>query len=880
MAVDTTAPASYPAEWQTDVVLNDGSTAHFRPILPADRSLLAAFHSRQSAESIYFRFFRFRPELSDSELEYFTEVDYDARMAFVALQGDKLVAVARYETYDSPAHPGEKRAEVAFFVDDEHHGQGLATLMLEYLAAVARSRDFDGFTATVLPENVGMLRVFRRAGFEVSTRFADGVVEVALGIEVTPETRAAVSTRAWRAQAQSVRRLLSPSSIAVVGASRQPTTPGHDVTKRLLSGGFSGSISAVNPAALGAQVLGLDAVGSLADVDPVPDLAIVAAPAEAVPEVVGQAGEMGVGGLVVISAGFADAGPIGLAAERRLVGQARADGMRLIGPNSFGLINTDPAVRLNALFLPVRVSEGGVAVVSESGPLGAGLLDELHGAGVGVSSFVGIGNRADVSVTDLLAYWAEDDRTEVIAAYLDTWGNPRNVLPLLGHLCRSKPVVAVAPADAELAEVLAQAGVILTESPTELVVLCDLLSRQPVPRGDRVAIVSNAASVARLAANACRRHGLGVVAPAGSNATDSNVVLVGNADAVSLTPVDASMRREALVAAAVGDNVDQLLVALVPTPGLEPVELGELLDDVDRAIDKPLVAAGLIDGEALGGTGVPVQRFPEDAARALGRIGALARWRQDRSANDDEPIGPVPGLAELVSGLLGDSPVRRLALTDPEVVQLTGPLGLATPPARVVATAAQAAEAAAELGVPVVVKAAARGGRRSVGEAGGAAIDLRTPDDAAEAFERMESRFGSSFAPVLVQAMVTGGHQLAVSLRQDPQRGPRVQLGLGGLVGAPLGPLATLALPSTPSQLSVELFRHSWIRSIMGDRAEPTAALLELLGRLVAAGASTEEIESIEANPVVVSDEGVSPLDVVFTLKAWPDDPLAQVRHL
>ncbi len=870
-------PAGYPSEWQTDVILRDGATARLRPILPTDRDALAAFHGRQSRDSIYFRFFRYRPELSDDELTYFTEVDYKDRMAFVAIVGDELVAVARYERWPSSAYPDQKMAEVAFFVDDANHGRGLATLMLEYLAAVARAHDYDGFTASVLPQNVAMLGVFRRAGFDVSTKFADGVVEVTLGIEVTKAGSDAIAERGRRAQAASVRRLLEPASIAVVGASRQAGSPGHELLRRLVRADFSGTVVGVNPAGAGTEVDGVPIVGSLAEVPEPPELLVVAVPASQVSSVVDDAIAAGSSGAMVVSSGFSDAGNV--ESEAALVATARSHGLRMIGPNSFGVLV--PRLGLDATMLPHRYRRGSAGVVSESGPLGAGLLDALYRAGLGVSSFVGLGNRADVSVSDLMAYWAEDPTTEVVVAYLENWGNPRNVLPTVADLTHHKPVVSVRPGNPNLAAALANAGVTLVDRVADMVVQTTHFSRQPVAAGRRVTVVTNSPSVGRLAVGAARGLGLEPVVPKGMGHGD--LLLIGDADVVAAAAeTGAKPARAALVGAATAEDVDAVIAAIVPAGDVDVNALGRLLQGVDRAVDTPLVSTGLVDPAELGTSPGDTFAFPEDAAAVLARSADLGRWRAvvgERLVCDD----PEP-LDAAVASILGsdDGPVT-VSLGDDSCSELLAAVGVAPAPFHTVRSGAEAAAAATELGFPVVVKPLTAATRGGVGEAGGVAIDVRSADEAAEVFRRLIASGPSPNqedrdAVGLVQTMIVSGATIAIRSRQDSQTGSRIEIGPGGSTGAAIGPMLTLALPTSIGQIRYRIDRSPWLGRVLG--AGVADRLVELVAAVAAAFDGSDRIQSLMLDPVAIGDEELAVLDVSATL-AEPQVPaLAGLRAL
>ncbi|MFS8586750.1 MAG: GNAT family N-acetyltransferase, partial [Acidimicrobiia bacterium] len=521
---ETPLPPGDPAEWDADVVLADGSTVRIRPILPDDGPRLVDFHGRQSPESIYFRYFSPHPRLSDEEVHHLTHVDYVDRMAFVALRGDVLVGVARYDRW-----PMRSEAEVAFFIDDAHRGRGMATLMLEYLAEAARRNGISAFTATVLPANRRMVGVFRAAGFQVRSTFEEGVIEVHLDLRPTPEAMAAIEARAQRAEAEAVRRLLEPRSIAVIGAGRDRHSVGHAVLRNLLAHGVNAPVHPVNRNA--EHVGGVPAVRSIADIEGPVDLAIVVVPAAEVPDVVEECGQKGVRAVIVISAGFAEAGPEGAALSAATLRACRRHGMRLLGPNCLGVINTDPEVRLHATFATPTVRPGPVALLSESGTIGGALLERIGEAGLGASSFAAIGNRADVSANDMLQYWADDDRTKLVLLYLESFGNARKFSRIARSLSRTKPIVAVKsggaarayPADEvdlppETFEALVeQTGIIRVDTLAQQLGVARLLACQPLPKGDRVALVGNGGGSLALAADACVDAGLrlATVGPAG-----------------------------------------------------------------------------------------------------------------------------------------------------------------------------------------------------------------------------------------------------------------------------------------------------------------------------------------------------------------------------
>jgi acyl-CoA synthetase (NDP forming)/GNAT superfamily N-acetyltransferase len=597
-------------------------------------------------------------------LDRFVRVDYVDRFALVALLGDDIIAVGRYERLPSHADTDDE-AEVAFLVDDAHQGRGLATILLEYLAARAGEVGIARFVADTLPENVRMLRVFHEAGFDDQRTFGDGVIRVVFPIQATAASVAASHQRERQAAARSVRRILSPRSVAVIGASRRPGSLGNELLRRLLSGRFEGPVYPVNVDA--SHVNSVRAYPSILDVPDRVDLAVIVVPAEDVPVVVEQCARKHVGGLVVVSSGFAERDAAGLAAEGRLVREARRNGMRLIGPNCMGIVNTDPAVGLNATFSPMP-PRGRIGFIAQSGGLGVVILDEVARRGLGVSTFVSAGNKADVSGNDLLQYWDEDPETDVVLMYIETFGNPRTFARVARRVSRTKPIVAVKSgrsaagsrasgwnrrhrqSDASVDALFRQAGVIRTETLEELFDVAQVLASQPLPAGRRVAIVGNNGGPGVLAADACSAAGLDVVSF--GEATMARLATALSSPGRVRNPVDLAPDarpeafRAAIDAVLADDGVDAV-IALYTSPMAAPVA------DVAAALagkpvggwPKPVLACilgrrGLLEIPSSDGVprSIPSFAFPEAAARALGRVAGYAEWRT-------RPEGTVPVLA-------------------------------------------------------------------------------------------------------------------------------------------------------------------------------------------------------------------------------------------
>ncbi|WP_426573058.1 GNAT family N-acetyltransferase [Aquihabitans sp. McL0605] len=869
--------SDYPARWESEVVLSDGGTMAVRPIRPDDAERIVAFHERQSPESIYFRFFSPRPRLSERDLDRFTRVDYVDRMAFVGLIGDDLVGVARYDR-----HRARSDAEVAFFIDDAHHGRGMATVLLEYLAAAAREAGISGFTASVLPQNRKMLGVFTQAGFTASSRFEDGVIEVQLDIEPTPEALAAIEERAGQAEARSVERLLRPSSIAVIGASRTPGTIGHQVFHELVSRGFQGPVYPINRE--GDFVASVRSWRSVLDVPGELDLAIVCVPADEVLRVAEECAFKRVQGLVVLSAGFADRDEEGEAAEIELVSYARRHGMRLIGPNALGIINTDPAVAMHATFVPVDPVAGRVGLVAQSGVIGAAIIDAARQIDLGISSFVAVGNKADVSSNDLLRYWQDDPNTDVVMCYLESFGNPSKFSRTSRALSQHKPVVAVkvggSPADrweepegwppgATAAALLEQTGIVRVDNLTQMLHTAGVLADQPLPRGSRVAVVTNSWGPAWLAVDALKAAGLVPGEP---------VDLSNEADPASFT--------DALAEVYASGHVDAVLVIYAPAIVGHYRRVGEAILAAAKGAG-PVTTVACMLGEHRrglltdGDLRIPEFPFPEEAALALGRVTRYAAWRSQPVGHLAELSSPAKADARaLVAGWLTDAPTdHRTWLDALQAEALLACTGLAPAAQVLVDDADQAIAAAHLLGFPVALKASGLE-RLSKTEAGGVSLDVHGDDEVRHAYERMEAVLGSAMHPALVQVMVPEGVECRVGVYRHHVLGDVLTLGPGGAAAERVAHESMQILPLTDAD--AERLIDASVLAPLVTEAGPAAreALIDLLCRLASLADAVPEIVAVRLNPVLVVEGSAAITDVRIGLLPYVADSRPRVRRL
>ncbi|MGC5050781.1 GNAT family N-acetyltransferase [Micromonospora sp. DT48] len=827
-------------EQAVDVLLSDGSTVQLRPIDPSDAPGIVAMHSRFSERTRYLRYFSPYPRIPERDLHRFVNVDHHDREAFVVLAGDRIVAVGRYERLG----PQSPDAEVAFVVEDAYQGRGIGSVLMEHLADAARRAGIVNFVAEVLPANGQMLRVFADFGYQIQRQFADGVVHLSFPIAPTEATLEVQRGREHRTEARSIARLLAPRGVAVYGASATGQGVGAAVLGHLRDGGFTGSVVPVHPSAV--RVAGLPAYPSAADAGLPVDLAVVAVPPEAAPVVVADAAAAGVHGLVVISAGFAEAGVEGAAAQRALVRAAHAAGMRVIGPNCLGVANTDPAVRLNATLAPRLPVPGRVGIFSQSGAFGVALLAEADRRGLGLSSFVSAGNRADVSGNDLLQYWQDDPGTDVIMLYLETFGNPRKFARLARRIGRDKPVVALAsparpaglggatgPDATAVSALFAQSGVIRVDTVGELLDVGVLLANQPLPAGNRVGVVGNSSALTGLAATACAAQGLTVAAGYPRD--------VG-------PRASAAEFADALAAAATDESVDALVVLFAPPlPGQFTGTEADFSAALPAALSggKPAVATFLV---GCAPAGVPSYPSVEEAVRALSRVTAYAQWLR-------RPTGVVPELSDV------DPAAAQAALRadDTDVAALLAAYGIDVVESVPVTSVDEAVEAAERLGFPVALKAAAPGLRHRL-DLGAVRLDLSDAAAVRRAATELAVAFG---AEVLVQPMVPPGVACVVELVEDPAFGPVVGFGLGGVATELLGDRAWRSVPLTDRDAAelVDAPRAApLLRGHRGAAPVDRAALADLLLRVGRLADDQPRVRALTLNPVLARPDGLSVL--------------------
>ncbi len=882
------------------MVLSDGSLGHVRSVSSSDgESLTTLLEGAAQGPGRLPRHWPAAPRAAT--VAHLLDVDPVERVTLVVEASGRLLAAGRYE-----AGHGDGAAEVGFVVDDAHRGRGMGTILLEYLAAVARARGIDRFEAHVPPDNGPMLEVFARAGFVERATTGEAEVTIELLLSPTEEVQSLVEAREHHAEAASLARLLAPRSVAVVGAGRDRHGVGHQVLRNLLAGDFAGPVYPVNPHA--GSVAGVLAHPRVSDIAGPVDLVVIAVPPALVPEVVRDCAAKGVYGLAVLSAGFGEVGA--REAEAALRDLARHHGMRLVGPNCIGVVNTDHG--LDATFAPTRPAPGRIAMQSQSGAVGIVLLERSARMGLGVSTFVSVGNKADVSGNDLLQYWEDDPNTDVVLLYLESFGNPRKFARIARRVSRRKPIVAVksgrSPAGARAASshtasmaspdiavdaLFRQAGVIRVDTLDELFDMALLLSAQPLPAGHGVVVLGNSGGPGILAADACTAAGLTVTALA--ERTQQALRAVVDPNGAVANPVDlvasatASTFEQALGIALADDSVDAAIVVATRTFAAPPAEVAEALRRVDDTTDKPIIGCllaadlpPLIENPAAPGRGVPVFATPEPAARALARAAGYAAWRL-------RPPGRVAQLEDfdaerargVVDRFLAGNPAGGW-LEMSSVAELLSAAGLPVLPTFTVTGAEAAAQAAASVGFPVAMKASGPDIVHKT-ELGAVRLGLTSPDAVVAAYRKMGDHLGVAMTGAVVQPMAAAGVETILGVVHDPSFGPLVMFGMGGTATELLGDRAVRILPVTDldaAELVRSLRTSALLFGYRGAPAADVAALQDTVQRMARLAGELTEIAELEVNPLVVSPDGVVAVDARARLEPAAAGPPRELRRM
>lgn len=902
----TTTSASsgpgYPVEWEADVVLRDGVTTHVRPIRPEDADALQRFHVGQSERSTYLRFFSAMERLSDRDLERFTRVDHQDRVALVAVAPDpdaggreEILGVARFDRVDGA------EAEVAFNIADPQQGRGLASVLLEHLAAAARERGVRRFTAEVLPQNGRMLAVFREAGYATRQHVDDGVVTVSVDLDPTDRSRQVMADREQRAESRSVQGLFSARRVLLVG-------PGDDVagTVEALLAARVVTAAVADPGDTELRVVGApvptgagspgrvvhhggpDALADALDADDDgPDLVLLSLPPLAATDVVRRLAGRGVHGVVVLSAGYAETGPQGLALQRELVRTAHAAGMRLVGPASYGLLTTAPGARLHASLTERPPAPGVVGLFCQSAPAAVTLAATLERRGLGVSQMLSAGHRADVSGNDVMQWWHDDPATRVACLYLESVGNPRKFSRVARRLAAVKPVVVVTagrsgqvvpPGHAvrathaprrTLDEMLRQAGVIRTENTHQLIDVAQVLAHQPLPAGRRVGVLASSAALVALVAEAV-------------DAAD----LVVSSRSDFLTPDATDEELDAAVEALYAPGAcDAVVVVDVPVVLPRTDRVARAVARAAARTGRTTVASmlglhGLPDElatTAADGTSVRVPAFstPKDAVTALGLVADYARWRAEDRGTPVHPDGVDRRAARrLVASALAAAPEGEVELDADAARALLAAYGVHVWPSPRVRTADEAVRAAEAVGWPVALKSSAATLRHRA-DLGAVRLDIGDADDLREDVERMRAALTTVLpaladAPLEVQHMAPAGVACVVRSGEDPLFGPVVSFGLAGDAVDLLGDVAHGVPPLTDVDVARMVRSVRAAPRLFGYEGAPRAdvgALEDVLARVSVLADDLPEVASLELYPVVVAERGAAVLHATVRLR-------------
>ena len=880
MTADTPLPPQYPEGWENDVALRDGTTVRVRPILPADADSLQHMITRMSRQTVYHRFFQVKTKLEPEELEAFTQLDYTDRMAFVALRGDEIVGVGRYWRDDQ----SPDMADVAFAVIDAEQGKGIATRLVRYLTAYADQKGISAFRASVLADNHVMIRVFRNAGYPMRREEGEGLYKVEFPTTEAPVFGTSDEIDEQRAIAASLLPVFYPSAVAVIGASREPLSIGGRLFNNLINGDFTGPVFPVNPKAN--VVRSVKAYKSILDVPGRVDLAFIVVPAQYVSDVVKECVEKGVRGLVVISAGFSETGPGGAVLEQDLMEIVRGAGMRMVGPNCMGLINMDAAVSMNGQFGPLSPPAGNVAMSSQSGALGIAILDYATQMGIGISTFVSIGNQADVSGDDLLLYWESDPGTDVILLYMESFGNPRRFGRAARRISKKKPIVAVksgrtaagaraasshtgslASLDAAVDTLFRQAGVVRTDTLTQLFDVTSLLANQPLPKGNRVGIVTNAGGPGILAVDALEANDLRVVEF--SDELKAKLQAYLSPDASVSNPVDMIASAGPTEYAAcidtllASDEIDALMTIYIPAA---PEGADEITESIRNAVlEHHGLKTSLIVYMSSGGASqlfasgehrVPTFAFPEQAAFALSKAVEHQQWRDKAEG----AIVQLDGIDAVAAREVVDAAIDRAGdgwLDPDDVAAVLGAYGLPMPKSAVVDSVDAAIATAATMGGPVVLKVVSDSALHK-SDVGGVVLNVEGEEAIRDAYAAVVAAVDDAQG-VLIQEFVEGGHEVLIGMTEDPNFGPLIVFGLGGVFVELIGDVSFRIHPLSDldaSEMISEVKSSQLLAGYRGGAAGDVAAVEQALLRVSALVADLPEIIEMDMNPVKVAEPG------------------------
>ena len=870
---------------------------------PTDDVALSRLFESLSEESRWLRFLSLaKGEALAAEAR--REAHLDRTVGLIALSGsdERVVGHAFYAGIDAV------RAEVAFTIADDFQGRGLGTLLLCQLAEIADANGIHTFEAEVAAANVNMLSVFRESGFPMEVGATAGQLHVTFPTSFTREAIDRFEQRESTAAVNALKLFFNPRSIAVIGASKKHGTIGGELFRNLLTFGFSGPVYPVNPST--DVVQSVPSYKSVEDIPGPVDLAVVVVQEKFVLNAVAACGRKGVKALVVISAGFGEVGTEGQAKQAELIRMCRASGMRLIGPNCMGIINTDSAVRMDATFAPGEPPAGRVGFSSQSGALGLAIIELANLLGLGISTFVSVGNKADISGNDLLRYWESDEGTDVILLYLESFGNPRKFSQIARRVGRKKPIVVVksgrsaagaratsshtgallAASDVTVDALFRQSGVIRTDTLEELFDVAALLVNQPLPKGNRVGIITNAGGPGILCADTCEARGLEVPLLAETSREQLRSFLAPGAGVGNPVDMIASAGKEqyrrTIETVAADPNIDALIVCFTPPLVTKAEDVGQaIVEAISEAnIDKPILAVFLSAADApdiVRAKRIPSYRFPETAAIALARAARYRQWRE----RPEPTLVRFDDLRRDEAAAIVASALQRGDgwLAADETCRLLSCYGLPLIEQKVVATPAEAADFAEALNDEIALKVIAPGVLHKT-EAGGVRLNLRGAEAVRAAADEMTARLaamGHQPTGFLVQRMAKSGVEMLVGVVHDKQFGPVVACGAGGVkvellrdVSIRLSPLSK----EDAGEMVRSLKTYPLLNGFRGGSIYDRAALEDALLRVSAMVEDLPQIAELDLNPFVVQESGAVILDARMRLEAVEPKPLVGVR--
>ncbi|MEM0074843.1 MAG: GNAT family N-acetyltransferase [Conexivisphaerales archaeon] len=886
------------SRFESDVVLKDGSLAHVRPLKnnDHDQQLLAQFVRELSDESMYFRFLTAAYDRSQVIERLMPK---DGRFCIIAEREGKIIGHAAYYMID------QDKAEPGLVISDSYQGKGLGTILLAQLTEAANEQGISIFETYVSPENYRMINLVKNSGFHVEVKVEPGQILLTFPTSLAPEAVERFERREQVATFAAVQKFLYPNAVAVIGASRQRDSIGGQLFHNIISTGFNGPVYPVNPNANFVQ--SIPAYHSVLDCPGNIDLAVISVPARYVSAVAKECAEKGIKSLVIISAGFSEAGPEGVKLQQELMDICREYGMRVIGPNCMGIINTDANVMLNAQFSQFFPKGGSVGFLSQSGALGIAVIEHANKLGVGLSSFVSVGNKADISGNDLIQFWEQDERTKVILLYLESFGNPKKFSRIARRVGKKKPIIVVksgrssagfratqshtgallASSDAAVDALFRQCGVIRTDTLEDMFDVASLLSTQPLPKGNSVAIITNAGGAGILAADACEAVGLTV--PELNADVQYKLRQVLSTGAAVRNPVDmiasatADDYRKAMQTVFNDPNIDSMIVIFVPPLTLREEDVAKvILEETEKAgSDKPVLACfmasrGVPEMLSNGKIKIPAYPFPEEAAKALGKAVEYKRWLEKPEGEVRKVDGRKRAeAASLVSKILKEG---RGWLSMEETNTLLGYYGIPVINTYLARTADEAADIAAKMQTKMVVKGTAEGLVHKT-EAGAVVLGLEGKNAVYEAAQSILTRLktsGYKNAGLVIQPMAEGGVEMLVGSTFDPVFGPLVVCGAGGTLVELLKDVSVSLTPVTDTDLEdmlKSLRVYKLLTGLRGGAKYDVASIKDILFRLSCLVEDIPEVVEIDLNPVMVFPEGKGALTLDARIRVGETKP-------